>query len=48
VLDLGPEARMNLPGTEDGNWQWRYGADALTDELADRLRSLTDATGRAR
>ena len=24
VLDLGNEARMNLPGTEDGNWHWRY------------------------
>jgi 4-alpha-glucanotransferase len=47
VLDLGPDARMNLPGTEDGNWQWRYDADALTDELADRLRSLTEATRRA-
>ena len=47
VLDLGSEARMNLPGTEDGNWQWRYAPDALTDERARRLRELTEQAGRA-
>jgi 4-alpha-glucanotransferase len=47
VLDLGNEARMNLPGTEEGNWQWRYDADALTDANAGRLRELTERTGRA-
>jgi 4-alpha-glucanotransferase len=46
VLDLGPEARMNLPGTEDGNWRWRYDAAALTEERADHLRVLTEANGR--
>jgi 4-alpha-glucanotransferase len=48
VLDLGPEARMNLPGTEEGNWEWRYAADELTDERARRLRDLTERAGRAR
>ena len=24
VLDLGPEARMNLPGRPGGNWGWRF------------------------
>src|SRR4051812_23284743 len=46
VLGLGSEARMNLPGTEEGNWTWRYEADALTDELARRLRELTEGAGR--
>jgi 4-alpha-glucanotransferase len=46
VLDLGPEARMNLPGTEDGNWRWRYDPAALTSERAERLRSLGEATRR--
>ena len=32
MLGLGTEARMNLPGTEQGNWQWRYAPDA--DERA--------------
>jgi 4-alpha-glucanotransferase len=47
VLGLGPEARMNLPGTDDGNWRWRYEPDALTGRLARRLRALTERTGRA-
>ena len=24
VLGLGSEARMNIPGTVDGNWTWRF------------------------
>jgi 4-alpha-glucanotransferase len=48
VLDLGNEARMNLPGTEEGNWRWRYDDGALGDENARRLRELTRRTGRSR
>ncbi len=47
VLGLGTEARMNVPGTDEGNWHWRYAADALTDERAARLRALTEHAGRA-
>jgi 4-alpha-glucanotransferase len=46
VLSLGSEARMNLPGTEDGNWQWRFEEGALTGELAARLRALTESSSR--
>jgi 4-alpha-glucanotransferase len=46
VLGLGAEARMNLPGTEGGNWTWKFGARDLTMELATRLRALTERTGR--
>jgi 4-alpha-glucanotransferase len=42
VLRLGNEARMNLPGTEDGNWRWRYDARLLTPQHASDLRALTD------
>jgi 4-alpha-glucanotransferase len=42
VLGLGTEARMNLPATLGGNWRWRYQAGALTPELAERLRMLTE------
>jgi 4-alpha-glucanotransferase len=45
VLGLGSEARMNLPGTEHGNWAWRFGPRDLTDANARRLR---DVTARAR
>jgi 4-alpha-glucanotransferase len=48
VLGLGNEARMNLPGSEHGNWQWRYAPDALTSERAERLRALTESSRRAR
>jgi 4-alpha-glucanotransferase len=48
VLSLGNEARMNLPGSEEGNWRWRVPAGALTDGLAGRLRQLTERTQRTR
>lgn len=48
VLDLGNDARLNLPGTEHGNWQWRYAPEQLTGELANRLRALTASSRRAR
>jgi 4-alpha-glucanotransferase len=48
VLDLGSEARMNLPGTDDGNWQWRFSPGDLTSERAERLRALTSSSRRAR
>ena len=41
VLGLDGSARMNLPGTETGNWSWRCGGRALTAGLAARLRGLT-------
>ncbi|MDA8127590.1 MAG: 4-alpha-glucanotransferase [Betaproteobacteria bacterium] len=37
VLHLGSEARMNTPGTDNGNWGWRFRWDALTPGLAARL-----------
>jgi 4-alpha-glucanotransferase len=48
ALELGSQARMNLPGTTRGNWDWRLDASALTDELAGRLRRETEAAGRLR
>ncbi|HEY3961451.1 MAG TPA: 4-alpha-glucanotransferase [Gaiellaceae bacterium] len=48
VLGLGSEARMNLPGTEEGNWQWRYSAGELTSSLAARLLTATQASRRTR
>lgn len=42
VLGLGTKARMNLPASSSGNWSWRYVEDALTDEMAGRLKELTE------
>ena len=39
VLGLGDEARMNEPGTTEGNWVWQADADAIA-EAADTLRDL--------
>lgn len=41
VLGLGTEARMNLPGSADRNWRWRFTDDMLTPAIADRLAELT-------
>ncbi|QNB44991.1 4-alpha-glucanotransferase [Thermanaerosceptrum fracticalcis] len=41
VLCLDNEARMNTPGTVDGNWQWRFREGALTSGLEKRLALLT-------
>jgi 4-alpha-glucanotransferase len=46
VLGLGQEARMNYPGRAEGNWEWRYTADMLSDELTARLREMTEIYGR--
>jgi 4-alpha-glucanotransferase len=48
LLSLGPEARMNLPGTPNGNWRWRLAQGALTQGIAERLRSVTNKYGRLR
>ncbi|MBD2294772.1 4-alpha-glucanotransferase [Anabaena sphaerica FACHB-251] len=47
VLGLENEARMNYPSTAEGNWEWRYQAEVLTDELSDRMKILTKLYGRA-
>jgi 4-alpha-glucanotransferase len=39
---------MNTPGRAEGNWTWRFAADALTPELARRLRESTERYGRLR
>ncbi len=41
ILGLGSEARMNLPGTTEGNWCWRFVPDMLTKEIKARLKKLT-------
>lgn len=46
ILDLGTEARMNLPSAAAGNWNWRYAPAMLTPERTERLRHLTTLYGR--
>ncbi len=46
VLALGNEGRMNVPGTTEGNWHWRFADDALTTDISARLRELVCCYGR--
>jgi len=39
LLGLGSEARINVPGTRNGNWCWRMEEGALDDPLAARIRA---------
>src|SRR5690606_19679528 len=47
ILGLGSEARMNIPGSSESNWGWRFRQDAITPEIKRRLRSLTEVYGRS-
>jgi|HubBroStandDraft_6_1064221.scaffolds.fasta_scaffold65968_2 4-alpha-glucanotransferase len=46
VLNLGSEARMNVPGRAKGNWDWRCKSKDITSALISRLRKLTEVSGR--
>jgi 4-alpha-glucanotransferase len=46
VLNLGREARMNVPGRGDGNWAWRFPEESLTDAALEQLRELTRQSNR--
>ncbi|MFN5515865.1 MAG: 4-alpha-glucanotransferase [Cyanobacteriota bacterium] len=46
ILGLGNDARMNLPGSAEGNWGWRYHSEDLTPELAQQLAEVTELYGR--
>ena len=41
VLGLPNSARMNTPGTSEGNWRFRLLGGQLTDECLSELRHLT-------
>lgn len=46
ILGLGEEARMNIPGTVQGNWRWRFLPSALDSTLTQRLLKLTQLAKR--
>jgi 4-alpha-glucanotransferase len=46
VLELGTEARMNLPGRPSGNWGWRYTEQMPVTAALDRLGDMTELYGR--
>jgi 4-alpha-glucanotransferase len=46
VLNLGKDARMNQPGSADGNWRWRAISDLLSSAAFESLRELTRDSSR--
>jgi 4-alpha-glucanotransferase len=46
LLNLGREARMNVPGRADGNWRWRGSEGMLSGPQFSWLRELTAASKR--
>ncbi len=47
VLNLGSEARMNVPGLTAGNWRWRCTEDMLSAPAFQWLRALTETSNRS-
>jgi len=46
LLNLGGEARMNVPGHAAGNWRWRFTEDMVPDSPFEWLADLTRASHR--
>ena len=39
ILKLGSEARMNTPGTKEGNWSWQFKWDDINEANIDWFRT---------
>jgi len=46
LLNLGKEARLNIPGRAEGNWAWRSTDEMLSDRAFAWLRDLTRNSNR--
>jgi 4-alpha-glucanotransferase len=47
LLNLGGDARMNIPGRADGNWAWRCTDDMLSEPAFQWLQDLTETSNRS-
>jgi 4-alpha-glucanotransferase len=47
LLALGTEARMNRPGTTEGNWSWAFDWRDVPADLGDRCRTMNALYGRS-
>lgn len=48
LLGFGSDCRMNVPGTAEGNWQWRCTDEFLTADIAAWTNETTEMFGRGR
>ncbi len=47
LLELDGQHRMNVPGTSEGNWSWRFDWPQIPDHFVAHLRHLLQLYGRA-
>jgi len=48
LLGLPTEARMNMPGTAEGNWNWRFSWGMVSRNLGTTLTEMLERYGRLR
>jgi 4-alpha-glucanotransferase len=48
LLALPTEARLNIPGTADGNWSWRFTWSMIGNDLVKSTAALLELYGRRR
>jgi 4-alpha-glucanotransferase len=46
ILGLDGDHRMNVPGTSEGNWAWRFTWNQVEHGLPARLRRMNELYGR--
>ena len=47
ILGLGENARMNTPGTSEGNWKWRIPGPRIQENIVEKLKKLTETYDRS-
>jgi 4-alpha-glucanotransferase len=47
LLNLGSDARMNIPGQPAGNWRWRCTEEMLSSSAFQWIRDLTESSHRS-
>ncbi len=47
ILALDGEHRMNVPGTTEGNWSWKFSWDMVDETCSLRLKNLNELYGRS-
>ena len=46
ILELGADARMNMPSSSGDNWSWRCAPGALTPDLAAKVAAIAEVADR--
>ena len=46
ILSLDGDHRMNVPGTTEGNWNWRFDWNMISEDCATRFKYLNKLYGR--